>query len=627
MALCVLVILIIAIVPFASESAQVSDNYPLAVTSDDESYPQIALDAHGYFHVIYTIADYELDISDIAYLKVDPNGTTLLGPKILSPSGLKSLNSEDICIDIDGMVHVVFDGYSLDGEKNVFYSKLNQDGDIVIDAITLASKDVNSQSPSIDTDRLGNAYIVWSTNEEPGQILWMKLSSTGTILIPPKNISQVSNDIEQVALPQIEVSNTGNSYIVWNQMNIIYTTWSIYYTSLTPDGLSIRGPLEIISNPIEDNWGVSSALDSNFNLHLTFMYSDPLNQFSIGYALVNDEGNLLKEERIDDPRPRGEAWWSHISIDPSDDVYIAYQRVADYKVGGWNIFLLIHRSDSDTWENRIQLSSNSSSQSTAIVAGYSHSGIVYELGHEDIYLVTVGPVVMNNPPIPILTSSTMTTYVDEMVLFNGSSSFDPDDGDFVYEYHFDWGDGSDSGWTTSSMNEHYYRSLGSYEVKLRIRDSRSLESNSPAIIKINVTTSNTNLPPISIITNPSDDEEFEDGNKIFINANESYDPDGDEITYEWFLDDQVDAIASGINGSLDLAPGLYQITLFVEDVNGATSSSSVTFTISDKSDPSTNHSLIEDNWIILIIIILSVLVVLFIIRFRKKEEPIDVEPL
>ena len=628
LALAVLVVLIIFFVPHPTEGEQVSDSYPLATTSDDESYPQIALDARGYFHVIYTIADYESDIYKIAYLKVDPNGTTLFGPKILSPPGLNRLLSKDICIDIEGMIHVVFNGLSSDGDKNVYYTKLDQDGELVIDAIAVAPEYVKSWRSSIDTDRSGNAYIVWNEHEETQQILWMKVSSTGTVLITPKLISKESNELEQVAHPQIEISETGDSYVVWNQMNIIYDTWSIHYTSLNPEGSTIIDPVEIISNPIEDNWGVSSALDSNLNLHLTFMYSDPLSQFSIGYGLVDDEGDLLKEERIDDPRPRGEAWHPQISIDPSDDVYIAYQRESDSFVGDWNIFLLIHRSDSDTWENRIQLTTSGSSQTTAIVAGYSHSGIVYELNHEDIYLVTVGPIVMNNPPIPILSSSATTEDVDEQVQFIGTSSYDPDDGDYVYEYHFDWGDGSDSGWTPSSMAEHSYTASGSYEVKLLIRDSRGLRSNGPAIVTMDITTLLTNLNPIAVIEHPSDGNKFDDEKRIFIDANGSYDPDGDDLTYEWFLDDQVESVASDKNGTLDLAPGTYLLTLYVEDVYGATSSSSVTFYVSDSPDPRSTYIPNDGCWILLfILLIIVVLVSLFILRSRKKEEPMHVEPL
>ena len=126
LALAVLVVLIIFIVPHPTEGEQVSDSYPLAITADRESHPEIAIDARGYFHVIYTIADHESDIYRIAYLKVDPNGTTLFGLKILSPPGLKNLRSEGICIDIEGMVHVVFTGYSSNGERNVFYTKLDK---------------------------------------------------------------------------------------------------------------------------------------------------------------------------------------------------------------------------------------------------------------------------------------------------------------------------------------------------------------------------------------------------------------------------------------------------------------------------------------------------------------------
>jgi hypothetical protein len=618
----VIIISILHSLPSTAEGEQVSESYPLAITSDDESYPQIAIDARGYFHVIYTIANYETDIYHIAYLKVKPNGTILQGPKILSPPGLSILGSEDICIDIEGMIHVVFTGYDGDGGRIVYYTKLNRDGEIVIDAMALTTKNNASWGPSIDTDRYGNAYIVWSDNGPPFLIYWMKLSSNGSALKSPRIISDHFNKFKQTALPHIEVSETGESYVVWNQMNTSFNTWSIHFTSLSPDGTTIQGPKEVISDPVDDNWGVSSTMDSKMNLHLTFMYSDPFNEFSIGYAMVDKEGTLLKEETIDDPPPNEEAWWSHISIDPSDNVYIAYQRESDEWLSDWNIFLLIYRSEGDEWEKRIQLTTNSRSQSTAIVAGYSHSGIVYELGHKDIYLVTVGPVVINNPPVPILSSSNTTHDIDESAILNGALSFDPDDGDYVREYYFDWGDNSYSDWTTSSTAEHLFNAKGRYEVKLRIRDSRGLESDEPAIITINVTSSKPNLPPVAVIANPSDGVEYSIVNRILVDANGSFDPDGDEISYEWYLNDQVEPIALGMNAWLDLTQGRYRLTLSVEDNSGASADSSVTFQVTDELDPISENQVSEEIWILLfiIIIIIIVLVSLFNLRTKKKNE-------
>ncbi|MHA2092119.1 MAG: PKD domain-containing protein, partial [Candidatus Kariarchaeaceae archaeon] len=125
-----------------------------------------------------------------------------------------------------------------------------------------------------------------------------------------------------------------------------------------------------------------------------------------------------------------------------------------------------------------------------------------------------------------------------------------------------------------------------------------------------------------VIANPSDGVEYSIVNRILVDANGSFDPDGDEISYEWYLNDQVEPIALGMNAWLDLTQGRYRLTLSVEDNSGASADSSVTFQVTDELDPISENQVSEEIWILLfiIIIIIIVLVSLFNLRTKKKNE-------
>jgi len=97
----------------------------------------------------------------------------------------------------------------------------------------------------------------------------------------------------------------------------------------------------------------------------------------------------------------------------------------------------------------------------------------------------------NTPPTAVLQTDKATVAPDENVTFIGTNSFD--DGR-VDQYFYDFGDGANSGWTTLSLFNHTYTSIGTYYASLTVMDDFGNLSQNPATVAISVQ----NLAPLSV---------------------------------------------------------------------------------------------------------------------------------
>jgi hypothetical protein len=99
-----------------------------------------------------------------------------------------------------------------------------------------------------------------------------------------------------------------------------------------------------------------------------------------------------------------------------------------------------------------------------------------------------------NAPVPQLSAAPVFGSAPLTVNFDASGSFDPDAGDAIASYTFDFGDTfvTQQGGPTIS---HVYSSNGTYQAKLHVRDTRGKLSNSPATVTITVSNA---TPPTSV---------------------------------------------------------------------------------------------------------------------------------
>jgi hypothetical protein len=93
----------------------------------------------------------------------------------------------------------------------------------------------------------------------------------------------------------------------------------------------------------------------------------------------------------------------------------------------------------------------------------------------------------NLPPTGILTGTPSSGGPPLVVNFTGAGSTDPDPGDSIASYTFDFGDGSAPVTKSSPTISHTYNAPGVYTAQLTVTDSHGLPNDNTALFVINVT--------------------------------------------------------------------------------------------------------------------------------------------
>ena len=150
--------------------------------------------------------------------------------------------------------------------------------------------------------------------------------------------------------------------------------------------------------------------------------------------------------------------------------------------------------------------------------------------------------------------------VGENISFNGSGSFDPDGVIFVWKWNF--GDGFIG---YGEKVEHSYSECGNYTVILTVIDDVMEQDSDTTYAFINAF-------PVADAGGPY----FANlGENITFDASDSYDPDGEIVSYEWVFGDWTNGSGMIINHTY-INPGEYTVVLTVEDDFGAISNDTTT---------------------------------------------------
>jgi hypothetical protein len=181
-------------------------------------------------------------------------------------------------------------------------------------------------------------------------------------------------------------------------------------------------------------------------------------------------------------------------------------------------------------------------------------------------MVIDGEVVMNEPPIPML-SAPSEAMTGSSVTFDGRESYDPDDGDRVEKYFFDLGDGHNSGWVEFAQFSYGngYSEPGIYIASLRVKDSHGLESTASDTVTIHVTEMPSNVPPtahLSVIPVTPDI-----GEEVIFDGGGSSDPDGTVTEYAFDFGDGKSTgwVSTSVVSHSYGIEGRFTVTLVVKD--------------------------------------------------------------
>ena len=181
-------------------------------------------------------------------------------------------------------------------------------------------------------------------------------------------------------------------------------------------------------------------------------------------------------------------------------------------------------------------------------------------------------------PVAKLVATPVSGTVPFDVEFDGSGSTDPDAGDSITAYTFDYGDGTAAVTQAASKATHRYTSAGRYTAKLTVTDSHGKASSAAAtaVITANAPTAGNTAPTARLVATPASGTA---PLTVTLDASGSTDPDaGDSIasyTFD-FGDGSATVTQTGSSVRHDYAAGSYTATVTVTDTHGATAGTSVT---------------------------------------------------
>ena len=214
----------------------------------------------------------------------------------------------------------------------------------------------------------------------------------------------------------------------------------------------------------------------------------------------------------------------------------------------------------------------------ALVQGF-HDILIRKAGYEDytarVFImqgrtrtlnITLTPTAANQPPVAQFTFSPASPQPGQWIQFDASASYDPDGTITSYQWDFN-GDGIFD--ANGQVVFYQFTAAGTYPVRLVVTDNEGasgqttqsvtvLAVNQPPVAQFTVS------PPLPIVGIP-----------VTFDATSSYDPDGAITSYQWDLDGDglVDHFGPVVTGTY-YTPGIYTVTLYVTDNQGATSQAS-----------------------------------------------------
>jgi len=146
--------------------------------------------------------------------------------------------------------------------------------------------------------------------------------------------------------------------------------------------------------------------------------------------------------------------------------------------------------------------------------------------------------------------------------FDGTGSRDADGDKLSYDWNF--GDGNTG---SGAKTSHIYKTGGTYTVSLKVNDgsgSSCSQDTDTVIVKLNR----------SPVADAGNSLVCCVGSENYFDASNSFDPDGDKLTYHWDFGDGTTGTGVKVQHEYK-KPGLYKITLIVDDGSGTFCSKSI----------------------------------------------------
>ncbi len=282
--------------------------------------PSLALDSNNNVHIAWN--DDRDGNYEIYYTKLDNNGNTLVEDRRLTFAPADSW-APSLALDSNNNVHIAWRD-DRDGNREIYYTKLDNDGNTLVDDRRLTFDPAYSYRPSLAVDSNNNVHIAWWDSRDGGtEIYYTKLDNNGNTLVDDRRLTF---DPASSRYPSLALDSNNNVHIAWEDYRHGNSNSEIYYTKLDNNGNTLVDDRRLTFDPAYSSWP-SLALDSNNNVHIAW-HDDRDGNYEIYYTKLDNNGNTL----VDDTRltfdPAGSVVPS-LALDSNNNVHIAWHDSRD----------------------------------------------------------------------------------------------------------------------------------------------------------------------------------------------------------------------------------------------------------------------------------------------------------
>jgi hypothetical protein len=223
-------------------------------------FPEVAMNR---FYEINTIWDERPSgYNQMNYTKLDTDGNCLIEKIRVSNESVNAL-WPGLGVDSMGNNHFGFRTDTVGATDRLTYTKLDRNGNVVIPNSVLGAGFL----PSLIADQTQNIHILYGATTGSGNsIMYLKLDQTGNIIIPPRIISVYeSNNWPHMAMDSLQYLHA-----VWEAES--GGTWPIMYAKLDTQGNFVIPPMQVVYPPHTLGGGMARiAVDRNNRLHLVWV--------------------------------------------------------------------------------------------------------------------------------------------------------------------------------------------------------------------------------------------------------------------------------------------------------------------------------------------------------------------
>ncbi len=294
-------------------------------TADVGSWnPKIVIDPQNNSHI--TWFDYRSGSYEIYYTKIDNDGNTIIEDTQLT-STITGSFWPSIDLDANNNVHISWHD-ERQGNLEIYYTKLDSNGNTLVDDLRITANSGASAASSIAVDKNDNVHIVWNDNSDGNyEIYYTKLDNNGNTLIED---TRLTFDTTESQSPVLVTDSQGDVHVAW--VDLRDSNWDLYYTKLDNNGNTLIDDTRITT---ADNVSANPAIaiDSVDNIHLAWYYGRDRNA-EIYYKKLDNAGNVILDDvRVSSDRKR--SYWPAIAIDSTNSANIAWY---DNRDGNFEIY-------------------------------------------------------------------------------------------------------------------------------------------------------------------------------------------------------------------------------------------------------------------------------------------------